>query len=77
MFKVERMTDEANKKKRAVESEIMDTTSLQVRGNHLLLSKHIGFFFQVELDKTASNFRRSHLHRQELITRWEDIIKQM
>lgn len=30
MFKVERMTDEASKKKRAVESEIMDTTSLQV-----------------------------------------------
>ena len=36
------MTEESNKKKRAVESEIMDTTSLQV-----------------ELDKTASNFRRS------------------
>jgi UDP-glucose:O-linked fucose beta-1,3-glucosyltransferase len=30
MFKNERMTDEANKKKRAVEIEIMDTTSLQV-----------------------------------------------
>ena len=27
---MERMTDEANKKKRAVESEIMDTTTLQV-----------------------------------------------
>ena len=30
MFKLERMTDENNKKKRAVETEIMDTTSLQV-----------------------------------------------
>ena len=30
MFKIERMTEESNKKKRAVESEIMDTTSLQV-----------------------------------------------
>lgn len=30
MFKIERMTEEANKKKRAVESEIMDTTTLQV-----------------------------------------------
>ena len=30
MFKIERMTEDANKKKRAVESEIMDTTSLQV-----------------------------------------------
>ncbi|CAF3917236.1 unnamed protein product [Rotaria magnacalcarata] len=60
MFKIERMTDEANKKKRSVEGEIMDTTSLQV-----------------ELDKTASNFRHAHRHRQELITRWEDIIGQM
>lgn len=60
MFKIERMTEESNKKKRAVESEIMDTTSLQV-----------------ELDKTASNFRRSHIHRQELLQRWEDIIEQM
>jgi hypothetical protein len=31
MFKIERMTEESNKKKRAVESEIMDTTSLQVK----------------------------------------------
>ncbi|CAF0900037.1 unnamed protein product [Adineta ricciae] len=60
MLKIERMTEESNKKKRAVESEIMDTTSLQV-----------------ELDKTASNFRRSHQHRQELLKRWEDIIEQM
>ncbi|CAF0852507.1 unnamed protein product [Rotaria sp. Silwood1] len=60
MFKVERMTEESNKKKRAVEGEIMDTTSLQV-----------------ELDKTASNFRHAHHHRQELIKRWEDIIEQM
>lgn len=30
MFKIERMTEESNKKKRAVESEIMDTTTLQV-----------------------------------------------
>lgn len=30
MFKIERMTEESNKKKRSVESEIMDTTSLQV-----------------------------------------------
>ncbi|UJR23536.1 hypothetical protein I4U23_026526 [Adineta vaga] len=60
MLKIERMTEESNKKKRAVESEIMDTTSIQV-----------------ELDKTASNFRRSHKHRQELLARWEDIIDQM
>ena len=30
MFKIERMTEEGNKKKRAVENEIMDTTTLQV-----------------------------------------------
>ncbi|CAF4356604.1 unnamed protein product, partial [Adineta steineri] len=60
LLKVERMTDENNKKKRAVESEVMDTTSLQV-----------------ELDKTASNFRRSHAQRQDLLKRWEEIIEQM
>ncbi|CAF1004535.1 unnamed protein product [Adineta steineri] len=60
LLKVERMTDENNKKKRAVESEVMDTTSLQV-----------------ELDKTASNFRRSHVQRQDLLKRWEEIIEQM
>ncbi len=31
MFKIERMTEESNKKKRAVESEIMDTTTFQVK----------------------------------------------
>lgn len=31
MLKIERMTEETNKKKRAVESEIMDTTSIQVK----------------------------------------------
>jgi hypothetical protein len=30
MLKIERMTEECSKKKRAVETEIMDTTSLQV-----------------------------------------------
>jgi hypothetical protein len=30
MFKIERMTEESNKKKRAVESEILDTTTFQV-----------------------------------------------
>jgi hypothetical protein len=34
MFKIERMTDESNKKKRAVEGEIMDTTSCQVKYLH-------------------------------------------
>lgn len=37
MFKIERMTDEANKKKRSVEGEIMDTTSLQVKYSLLSL----------------------------------------
>ncbi len=78
MFKIERMTEEANKKKRAVESEIMDTTTLQV--NYFLFFWYhfkLTLSLQVELDKTASNFRRSHLDRQELIKRWEEIIEQM
>jgi predicted RNase H-like nuclease (RuvC/YqgF family) len=32
---------------------------------------------QVELDKTAEEFRRTHRERQELIAQWEQIIDQM
>ncbi|CAF0859941.1 unnamed protein product [Brachionus calyciflorus] len=32
---------------------------------------------QVELDKTAEEFRKTHRDRQELIRQWEDIIEQM
>ncbi|CAF4487353.1 unnamed protein product, partial [Didymodactylos carnosus] len=32
---------------------------------------------QVELDKTASDFRKSHQHRQDLIQRSEQMIEQM
>jgi len=32
---------------------------------------------QVELDKTAEEFRRTHKDRQELIRQWENIIQQM
>ncbi|CAF0839436.1 unnamed protein product [Didymodactylos carnosus] len=60
IIKIERMTDESSKKKRAIENEIMDTTGLQV-----------------ELDKTASDFRKSHQHRQDLIQRSEQMIEQM
>jgi len=33
--------------------------------------------FQVELDKIAETFRRSHTQRQQLIKRWEIILEQM
>lgn len=33
--------------------------------------------FQVELDKIAETFRRSHKQRQQLIKRWETILEQM
>jgi predicted nuclease with TOPRIM domain len=32
---------------------------------------------QVELDKIAETFRRSHQQRQQLIQRWETILQQM
>ena len=32
---------------------------------------------QVELDKTAEDFRKAHKERQELIKQWEQIIEQM
>jgi len=32
---------------------------------------------QIELDKIADTFRRSHTQRQQLIKRWETILQQM
>ncbi len=32
---------------------------------------------QIELDKIADTFRRSHTQRQQLIKRWEIILEQM
>ena len=32
---------------------------------------------QIELDKTAEEFRRAHAERQELINQWEQTIEQM
>jgi len=33
--------------------------------------------FQIELDKTAEEFRKAHLDRQELLKQWESTIDQM
>ena len=38
------MTEESNKKKRAVENEIMDTTSLQVKDPSLVFTIQLGYF---------------------------------
>ncbi|CAF4528904.1 unnamed protein product [Rotaria sp. Silwood1] len=35
------------------------------------------YSLQVELDKIADTFRRSHMQRQQLIKRWETILEQM
>ena len=35
------------------------------------------FHFQIELDKTAEEFRKAHFDRQSLISQWEATIEQM
>lgn len=44
-----------------------------------LKSEIIGMlsFKQIELDKTAEDFRRVHQERQEVIRQWENAIQQM
>lgn len=99
------MTDEAAKKRKALEHELTQTMTAQVRTNfisskrssellmqlgyiwfncyftptfHLSLLKSSYIFnFQIELDKTAEEFRKAHVDRQELLKQWESTIDQM
>lgn len=57
---MERLTDEASKKRKVLDHETTDTLTAQI-----------------ELDKTAEDFRRAHLERQDLIEQWEHTIEQM
>lgn len=43
----------------------------------MLLARGFLFTLQIELDKTAEDFRRVHHERQELIKQWENTIEQM
>ncbi|XP_038672262.1 coiled-coil domain-containing protein 39 [Scyliorhinus canicula] len=58
--RMERLTNEANKKRKLLDNEMTETIAAQM-----------------ELDKIAHDFRRSHLERQELINQWQDTIEQM
>ncbi|XP_051873299.1 coiled-coil domain-containing protein 39-like isoform X2 [Pristis pectinata] len=57
---MERMTNDANKKRKLLDNEMTETIAAQM-----------------ELDKIAHDFRRSHSERQELIRRWQNTIEQM
>ncbi|XP_072110639.1 coiled-coil domain-containing protein 39 [Mobula birostris] len=57
---MERMTNDANKKRKLLDNEMTETIAAQM-----------------ELDKIAHDFRRSHSERQELIRQWQNIIEQM
>lgn len=59
-LRMERMTDDATKKKRELEHELTLTMTAQI-----------------ELDKTAEEFRKAHSERQELLRQWENTIEQM
>nr|XP_013030256.2 coiled-coil domain-containing protein 39 [Anser cygnoides] len=59
-FQVEKLTMQANQKRRALDNERTETITAQI-----------------ELDKTAEDFRRVHQERQEVIRQWENAIQQM
>jgi hypothetical protein len=59
-LRVEKLVDVAQKQKKLVDEETMNTITVQI-----------------ELDKTAEEFRKTHRERQDLIKQWENIIDQM
>ncbi|KFQ73449.1 Coiled-coil domain-containing protein 39, partial [Phaethon lepturus] len=59
-LQVEKLTMQANQKRRALDNELTETLTAQI-----------------ELDKTAEDFRRVHQERQEVIRQWENAIQQM
>ncbi|XP_072033774.1 coiled-coil domain-containing protein 39-like [Amphiura filiformis] len=59
-LRMERLTDESNKKRKNLDHEMTETLTAQL-----------------ELDKTAEEFRKAHNDRQELIRQWEATIEQM
>ncbi|XP_032862333.2 coiled-coil domain-containing protein 39 isoform X2 [Tyto alba] len=59
-LQVEKLTMQANQKRRALDNELTETITAQI-----------------ELDKTAEDFRRVHQERQEVIRQWENAIQQM
>ncbi|NWS65702.1 CCD39 protein, partial [Crotophaga sulcirostris] len=59
-LQVEKLTTQANRKRRALDNELTETITAQI-----------------ELDKTAEDFRRVQQERQEVIRQWENTIQQM
>ncbi|XP_078266344.1 coiled-coil domain-containing protein 39 isoform X2 [Rhinoraja longicauda] len=59
-IQMERMTNDANKKRKQLDNEMTETIAAQM-----------------ELNKIAHDFRRSHSERQELIRQWQNTIEQM
>ncbi|NXR50050.1 CCD39 protein, partial [Hippolais icterina] len=59
-LQIEKLTIEANQKRRALDNELTETMTAQM-----------------ELDRAAEDFRRVHQERQEVISQWENAIRQM